>query len=232
MTSQIVLIPGPMVGASSMSPTADRLRAGGMTVQVPDVLGAYGGMPRWSEWPERLETLIALEGEAILVGYSASTDLAAALATRLPTQGVIFLDGAIPGASGPTRPGSERLRVLVQSIASEDGQLPLWSDWFQTDQLKSMIGLDELTRDKAAYQAFLREQPTVTLGWFDDTIDIPTWDNIPAGYIQTSGFYAAAAEDAQRRGWPVVQLEGTHLHPTLKPDETATAIADICRTFG
>jgi pimeloyl-ACP methyl ester carboxylesterase len=214
-----------------MSPTADRLRARGMNVQVPDVLGASGSMPRWSEWPEQLETLIALEGDTILVGYSASADLAAALASRLPTRGIIFLDGVIPVASGPAQPGSGRLRALVRNIASEDGQLPSWLDWFPTDNLKSIIGIDELALDEAAYQAFLCEQPAVALDWFDDTIDIAAWDNVPAGYIQTSRFYEAAAEDAQRRGWPVVRLEGTHLHPTLKPEETAIAIAEICRNF-
>jgi hypothetical protein len=43
-----------------------------------------------------------------------------------------------------------------------------------------MLGLDELARDEPAYQAFQEEQPTVTLDWFGDTIDIPTWSHVPA----------------------------------------------------
>ncbi|WP_283807214.1 hypothetical protein [Bradyrhizobium lablabi] len=35
--------------------------------------------------------------------------------------------------------------------------------------------------------------------------------------------------EAQRRGWPVVKLEGTHLHPTLVPAETMHAILSVSR---
>jgi hypothetical protein len=71
--------------------------------------------------------------------------------------------------------------------------------------------------------------PRITLSWFDDVIDLAPWDHVPAGYIQVSAIYDHAAEEALRRAWPVRRMQGTHLHPTLKPDETAAAIQAVCR---
>jgi hypothetical protein len=47
------------------------------------------------------------------------------------------------------------------------------------------------------------------IGWFDDAIELANWDHIPAGFIQTSAIYDHAAAEAQRRGWPVTNLQGT-----------------------
>jgi hypothetical protein len=66
--------------------------------------------------------------------------------------------------------------------------------------------------------------PRLSVDWFDDTIELANWDRIPAGFIQTSAIYDHSGAEAQRRGWPVVRLQGTHLHPTLNPAETACAI--------
>ena len=49
------------------------------------------------------------------------------------------------------------------------------------------------------------------IGWVDDAIELADWDHIPAGFIQTSAIYDHATVEAQRRGWPVTNLHGTHL---------------------
>jgi hypothetical protein len=69
--------------------------------------------------------------------------------------------------------------------------------------------------------------PRLSVDWFDDTIELANWDRIPAGFIQTSAIYDHSAAEAQRRGWPVARLQGTHLHPTLSPAETAGEIIDM-----
>jgi hypothetical protein len=61
-----------------------------------------------------------------------------------------------------------------------------------------------------------------------NVIDLAPWDHIPAGYIQLSPIYDHAAEEASRRAWPLRRLHGTHLDPTLRPDETAAAIRAVC----
>jgi len=68
--------------------------------------------------------------------------------------------------------------------------------------------------------------------WFDDAIEFASWDHIPAGYIQTSKSFDHATLEAQRRGWPVARLHGTHLDPTLRPAETADAILSMSHRLG
>ena len=87
MLSDIVIIQGPLVGTSGMMRLADRLRARGLHVQLPDVLHGQENPPPWSAWSTHLMNLVSLDGRRpVLVGYSASTTLAAELATRIPTQ--------------------------------------------------------------------------------------------------------------------------------------------------
>ena len=111
-----------------------------------------------------------------------------------------------------------------------DGALPIWSRWFAGDRRRaSLVGLDRLARDPAAFAELERGLPRLSLDWFDDTIELARWDNVPAGYIQCSPLYDHAALEARRRGWPVVKLEGTHLHPMLEPAETMLAILSVTR---
>jgi hypothetical protein len=108
--------------------------------------------------------------------------------------------------------------------------LPAWSKWFRDDPPRaSLVGIDILARDPVALSQFERELPQMNISWFDDTIDLAGWDHVPSGYVQTSPIYAHAAAEALRRGWPLQRLDGTHLHPTIQPSETAAAILAISR---
>jgi hypothetical protein len=86
-----------------------------------------------------------------------------------------------------------------------------------------------LARDPVAFAEFERGLPRLSIDWFDDTIELAGWDDVPAGFIQCSSIYDHAAQEAGRRGWPVVRLEGTHLHPMLEPAETVLAIESLLR---
>jgi hypothetical protein len=88
---------------------------------------------------------------------------------------------------------------------------------------------DILRSHPADFATFEAELPQMNLLRFDDEIELRSWDHVPAGFVQTSAIYEHAATEALRRGWPVRQLSGTHLHPTLQPEETAAAIAAIAR---
>lgn len=232
MLSDIVIIQGPLVGASGMMPLADRLRADGLHVHVPDVLYGQEAPPRWSTWSTQLMRLVSLDGRMpVLVGYSASTTLAAEVATRIPTQGIVFLDGDIPPDTGRVAPGSERLRRRLEALDDSDGRLPLWSDWFTTDEDRAVIGITTLQANAKAWDAFRRDQPRMPRDWFLDEIDLPPWGNVPAGYVQLCSVFDRSAEEAEKRGWPTVRLKGTHLHPTLEPQETAEAILRVCRSL-
>jgi hypothetical protein len=62
-----------------------------------------------------------------------------------------------------------------------------------------------------------------------DAVETPAWSALRAGYIQLSARFARTAADARTRGWPVVAIQGTHLHPLLAPVETADAIAAVVK---
>jgi hypothetical protein len=223
----LVLVTGPMVGASSWRPTADRLRALGWRVHVPDVLATSGTLPPWRELSAHYARLVSPEAAPILVGHSLATVVIADLAARMPVRGLIMVDGEIPPASGPVAPGSDSFRELVAGLADRDGRLPPWSDWGDRRR-RSLIGIDELAQDADAYAAFERDLPRVSRNWFNDRIDLAPWTHIASGFVQTSAFFDHAADEAARRGWPLVRIKGTHLHPTLQPDETAAGIEVIC----
>ena len=95
-----------------------------------------------------------------------------------------------------------------------------------------MVGIDILRSDGNAFTQFELGLPKMHVDWFDDTVDLARWDHIPAGYIQALKLYDHAAAEAHRRDWPVSDSKGTHLDPTLRPAETARAIAAIARTLG
>jgi hypothetical protein len=233
MSSEFILVPGPPVRASSWEPTAAHLREAGCHVQIPDLLAHCEVPPAWSAWTRHLLDHIAPTSAPVVVGHSSASALAADLATRVPARGVIIVDGDIPppqGAASPVRPA---LREFIRSLADAAGTLPIWSRWYSGDaQRRSVIGLDLLAADPVAFAQFENGLPKMPVDWFDDTIEIASWDHVPAGYIQTSKIYDHATSEAQRRGWPVARLHGTHLDPTLRPAETAGAILSMSRRFG
>jgi hypothetical protein len=189
--------------------------------------------PAWSAWTRNLLDHIAPTTESVVVGHSSASALVADLATKLPARSVIIVDGDIPPPQGTAAPVRPALREFIRSLADAAGTLPIWSKWYSGDtQRISLIGLDILAGDPVAFARFENGLPKMQAGWFDDTIELASWDHIPAGYIQTSKIYDHATLEAQRRGWPVARLHGTHLDPTLRPVETADAILSMSRRLG
>jgi hypothetical protein len=192
---------------------------------VPDILAHHASPPAWNAWTRSLLDHIAPGRELVVVGHSSATTLAADLATKLRAGGIIMVDGDVPPSHGAASPVRPALHDLIRGLASADGALPIWSKWFSGDARRTaLVGLDILASDPVAFARFESELPAMRVDWFDDTIELASWDHIPAGYIQTSPIYDHAAAEAQRRGWPVTRLQGTHLHPMLRPAETADAI--------
>ncbi|WP_426538423.1 alpha/beta hydrolase [Bradyrhizobium sp. McL0615] len=230
MSSDFILVPGPLVRASSWEPTAGHLRAAGHRVQVPDVLAHHDTPPSWSTWTSHLLEHMTSADAPFVVGHSSASVLAAELATKLPVKGVIIVDGEVPPSQGAASPVRPALHEHIKAIAGADGTLPIWSRWFAGDARRlSLVGLDILASDPVAFARFEAELPRMHVGWFEDTIKLANWDHVRAGFIQTSPIYDHAFAEAQRRGWPVTRLQGTHLHPALQPAETADAIISMSR---
>jgi hypothetical protein len=140
----------------------------------------------------------------------------------------VIVDGHVPPSQGFVPPVRPATHDLIRSLAARDGILPIWSRWFSGDaQREALLGLDRLASNAVAFAEFENELPRFSVDWFDDTLELANWDQIPAGFIQTCAIYDYAAEEAQRRGWPVATLPGTHMHPMLEPADTARAIISM-----
>jgi hypothetical protein len=230
MSLHFTLVAGPLVRASSWAPTAECLRAAGCGVEVPDVLAYHHAPPSWSAWTAHLLDHMTICHEPILVGHSSASALVADLATKLPIRGILIVDGDVPPSQGAAFPIRPALLDFIKGVVEPDGMLPIWSRWFTRDARRtSLVGLDILAGDPVAFAQFESGLPRMHISWFDDAIELANWDHIPAGFIQTSAIYDHATAEAQRRGWPVANLQGTHLDPTLRPAETASAILSMSR---
>ncbi|GLH81822.1 hypothetical protein SSBR45G_67310 [Bradyrhizobium sp. SSBR45G] len=197
-------------------------------MQVPDLLAHCTTPPAWHAWSRHLLDQLMPTDAPVLVGHSSASTLAAELATKLPARGIIIVDGDIPPAQGRAPPVRPALRDFIRNLARADGTLPVWSRWFeQHPERAALIGLDRLSQRPGAFAAFESGLPTMHVDWFDDSVELARWDHVPAGFIQASPIYDHATAEALRRGWPVERLNGTHLHPTLCPAETAQAILKI-----
>jgi hypothetical protein len=193
-------------------------------------LAHHPSPPSWSAWTARLLEHVTRGPEPIVVGHSSATALVADLATRLPARAIIMVDGDVPPSRGAAFPVRPALHDFIKGLAEADGMLPIWPRWFTRDMRRmSLVGLDVLARDAAAFARFESGLPRMHISWFDEAVELADWEYIPAGFIQTSAIYDHATVEAQRRGWPVVNLQGTHLHPTLHPAETANAILAMSR---
>lgn len=219
-----VLIHSPLVGPSSLAPTAAVLQTQGFMAHVPTPDPARG-LPAWRDWPQRLMDVLPKINEPILVGHSAGGLVAASLAASLRAKAVICLDAMMPPEKGLTPPVEADFMSFVRTLPIDEGLLPIWTDWWDGDLLAGT------PTDNASKALFLAELPRLPLSWFEDAFEMPDWSACARGYIQTSPVFEDEASRAEELGWPVARLKGTHLHPALAPAETAQALIDICRTL-
>jgi hypothetical protein len=220
----LVLIHSPLVGVSSWLPTAVALRSRGASVHVPDIVSAAAAFPAWRDWSSRLLPQIGGLQRPILIGHSAACVLIAEISGKMATSGLIFVDGQIPPGEGDVAAAEGWFRTFVDKLPVSDGRLPPWSDWWGPEAMTALF------TDPVARESFAGGLPRLRRDWFDDSIVLKSWSHVPAGYIRTSELLEADAASAGQRGWPVIRLQGTHLHPLLRPEETADAILSIvCR---
>ena len=110
MPLNFVLVPGPLVRASSWAPTARLLRDAGHHVQIPDVLDDAQPPPAWRAWTSHLLHRITPCHAPILVGHSSASALVADLAHRLPCRCIVIVDGDVPPSQGAASPVRRALR--------------------------------------------------------------------------------------------------------------------------
>jgi hypothetical protein len=222
-STDLVLIHSPLVGSAFFEPLAVELRRRGWTCHAPTARRDPAEEVRWSDWPDGLRDALSDVHGAILVGHSAAGMLLPALAQKVRASGLIFVDATIPPAAGSTPPVEAGFMKFVRELPAIDGRLPRWSEWWGKGAIAALMP------DERTLQGFEEDLPRLSLDWFADAVETPAWAGLRAGYIQLSARFAETAADARARGWPVVAVQGTHLHPLLAPVETADAIEAVVK---
>ncbi|MEM8697383.1 MAG: alpha/beta fold hydrolase [Pseudomonadota bacterium] len=222
----IVLVHSPLVGPTSLAPTADALERGGLRCHLPVAYVAGGEPPSWRDWSERLIGALPPVDAPLIVGHSMGGLLAARLAGDLGAAGMICLDAAIPPETGETPTVEPAFRAFLDTLPLRDGRLPRWADWWDLDVFEN-IGIPADARAAA-----VRDMPRLPLRWFDDAFAMPDWSAARRGFVRTSLTFVEEARKAEAMGWPVVRLKGIHLHPMTAPAETAEAILACSAAMG
>jgi hypothetical protein len=213
------------VRASSWSPTANLLETQHKVV-VPDVVANPSEYPEWPDWASSVKALLPIGNAMTLVGHSSASVVATQLASMVPTARLIIIDGLIPPPSGEVLPVPERLFPLLDSLADQRGMLPPWSQWWVGSPLQDAVGIGLLAKQPKLAVEVQRGLPVMHRSWFNETASLGPWRHIASAYIQLSSLYGASAREAEQLGWPVIRLQGTHLHPVLEPQQTAEAISN------
>ena len=100
---EIILVHSPLVGPTSLSPTARTLESLGRRCLAPSPSVRAQRVLAWRDWPSALLSQIADVEAPVIVGHSMGGLLAAWLAGALRARGMICLDAYMPPERGPSR---------------------------------------------------------------------------------------------------------------------------------
>jgi hypothetical protein len=93
--------------------------------------------------------------------------------------------------------------------------------------------MEQLVVDTDRRTMIERELPRLPLDYFTEEVPVPDdWaDRVASSYLWFSAVYEPDADEAARRGWPVVHVAGGHLHMVVAPDQVAAALVAILGPF-
>jgi Alpha/beta hydrolase family len=221
MSATLLFVHSPVVGPATWSATADVLRQHGFRCVVPSLTATVdAGPPYYWKLAETAACALDGGGPVVLVGHSAAGPVLPAIAdaVRSDARAAVFVDAMLPhpGLSWfDTAPPPLRAQLLGLAV---NGLLPPWHQWFPAGVLA------ELMPDPQARRRFVAEIPRVRLAYFEEPAPVtPDWDAVRCAYVRFSAAYDHAADEAERRGWPVVRKDWDHLRMLTAPD----AVADL-----
>jgi len=208
----IVILPSPLLGPASYWPLAGALGALGHAASVaacPEPIRPARLVDAWSE---------AARSAAVIIAHSNAGFLAASVSANVGGRTVLYMDAALPPASGSGRLAPPELREVLAGLAEPDGRLPAWTRWWPAQEMAELLPAPWFQRvDSTA--------PRLELAYFDTEISPPSgWSDRPSGYLAFGTTYAAEMAFAREAGWPVEELPGHHLWHLAHPDDVAAAL--------
>ncbi|HEX3487693.1 MAG TPA: alpha/beta fold hydrolase [Streptosporangiaceae bacterium] len=224
MADLIVLVHAPVLGPASWRPVADELTARGAQVAIPSLAGFTDSGPPYAPalvrvFAGQLKAAAAAD-RVVLVVHSGAGPFAPHLAAAVPAGprelAVVFADAGLPASGRPTPVVDDTFLPYLRNLA-RDGLVPPWPQWFPDADPA------ELYPSQAARAAVLEDARPLPLSFFTEQL-ASVADLAVARYLLFSEGYRTEAEQARRRGWPVSELPGTHLHMLADPAAVAAAL--------
>lgn len=206
------LLPSPLTNPAVADPLATALEHGGHHVVVADQAG--------SDVAAVLDGFTAAAAEAdVVVAHSNAGRFGPAVAAAVGAR-FMGLDCLLPGDV----PDAE-LEAFLRAREEPDGLLAPWSTWWPPAALEEVVGEHAdvvTTAEPRVPLRLLLEQPPAPPDWLDRR----------GGYVALGDGYAEQAATVSSSGWPVVRLEGGHLHLLVAPDEVAAALLEVLDRLG
>ncbi|WP_327086179.1 alpha/beta hydrolase [Nonomuraea sp. NBC_01738] len=227
MKATYVLVHSPSVGPATWEPVARALETRGHAAVVPDLTGVGATPPYWPAAVEAVRDAVveaAPRGPLVLAAHSNAGLLLPAIKDGLGERVVacVFAETHLPPRAGLVRTAEEKFLPFLRKLAADDGSLPPWTDWWGPDRIAPMLPDPDLR------ERVVTEQPRLPLSYFTQRVPVPAgWDLVPCGYIWYGPPYDAIAAEAAGRGWPVVHVEGRHLHQVVRPAAVTDAMLGL-----
>ncbi|RYP86447.1 hypothetical protein EKO23_09075 [Nocardioides guangzhouensis] len=218
MTSPaLALLPSPLLGPRVWADVADRLRTAGADVVVARTAGTTPAEVLASALADLPE-----DRPLALVPHSNAGLYVPALAAERRVTACVFVDAALPEATGPTRTAPPGMRDQLATLAGDDdGLLPPWTEWWSDSDLAGLFP------DPATRAEVVAEQPRLPLSYFDTVVPSPPWSHLRCAYLAFGTTYGAEAARAREAGWPVSTLPGRHLHMLVDPVGVAVEVVGL-----
>ena len=219
MTGTAVVLPSPLLPPTAYEPLLLALDDRGYAAELADASRPVSGsalVERWRQLTAAADLLVAHSN----AGYLAP------LVRPQPTTPVVFVDAALPPASGVTRLAPNRFRAQLAILADADGLLPAWTRWWPREAVAEVVPAELVDRIDG-------DCPRVALGYLDSEVAAPdSWASGPNAYLAFGGTYADELAFATESGWPTSTLMGTHLHFLWDPPGVAEAVDHLARSVG
>jgi pimeloyl-ACP methyl ester carboxylesterase len=224
VSTTLLFVHSPVVGATTWTRTADTLRRNGFRAEVPDLTDVVAA--RGPYYPALAAAAAAAVDDGadpvVVVGHSAAGALLPAVAEAVGdrTRGAVFVDAILP------QPGRSWFDTAPPELAahlrglSDDGLLPPWHEWLPPESLA------ELVADPALRRRFVAEIPRLPLAYFDEPAPRAQFaESVACAFVRLGAPFDRAADKADRLGWWVVRRDWDHLRMLSDPAAVADLIA-------
>ena len=217
--TRFALLGSPFLGREVWQPVAARLAGAGHEAVA---LAGRGSSPE--EVALAFAAGMPEDDELVLVPHSNAGLYVAGLIAARPVGGVVFVDAVYPGPGRTTPVAPPELVAELAGRVDGDGLLPPWTQWWPAAELDLVLP-DEAVRARVV--AGEPREPASYLSAREGTP--PGWESVRGGYLAFGETYALEVDLAREWEWPVVALDGGHLHMLVDPDGVAAAIVELAR---